>query len=442
MALGVETLAISTETSLGVKEGVRISQRILRAVERNNRDDPQADVKLGSAAGRLRDSGAKKTVALTWIKSKFAMRFDPSMQFKEIEFLYVKDTFNWLSDEKGYESFKEGDTPFLWVCGAPGMGKSFMAYWIIKQLQNFCRAESTTTVAYFFFQEEHEDRRSVEVMLRSLIIQMAQANGAYCAEAASQLRRDEASGFYDDYEEPQLWAKYFAARYSKDSSSRVILVLDGIDEVGAADQSKLVDMLLQIRKDELNIQVVLTGRPNIAPTIKVFEPDTIEVTKAKVTKKSGDLWKIILARCKKLPKLKRLRPQLWKTIAIKLKQKADSMISRMFLAPSILIYLPCLGILYVEHMLRRLNNLGRESLILKELENLPLDLRQLYSQLLSEFQIHRSDEETAAFKKLFAWLAYSKRPLELGEASSLVTLVCGSKSVLLEQEVEGRASRY
>jgi hypothetical protein len=92
-------------------------------------------------------------------------------------------------------------------------------------------------------------------------------------------------------------------------------------------------------------------------------------------------------------------------------------------------------------MLRRLNVLGRESLILKELDTLPDDLPKLYELLLSECQNHRSKEQFTALKKLFAWLAYSKRPLTLGEATSLIKIVPGTTSFSLEEEIDGRSAR-
>ena len=96
----------------------------------------------------------------------------------------------------------------------------------------------------------------------------------------------------------------------------------------------------------------------------------------------------------------------------------------------------------MDHMLRRLNALGRESLILRELDSLPDDLPKLYELLLCECQIHRSKEQFAALKKLFAWLAYSKRPLALGEATSLIKAVLGTTSFSLEEEIDGRSARY
>jgi hypothetical protein len=85
--------------------------------------------------------------------------------------------------------------------------------------------------------------------------------------------------------------------------------------------------------------------------------------------------------------------------------------------------------------------LGRESLIIKELETLPDDLPKLYELLLSECQKHRSSEQFIALKKLFAWLAYSQRPLTLGEATALINFVPGATNFSLEEEIDGRSAR-
>lgn len=92
-------------------------------------------------------------------------------------------------------------------------------------------------------------------------------------------------------------------------------------------------------------------------------------------------------------------------------------------------------------MLRRLNALGRENLITKELENLPSDLTALYALMLLDCEKHRSDEQLMTLKKLFAWLAYSKRPLKLGEASALVAVIENQSSLNLEEEIDGRSAR-
>ena len=92
-------------------------------------------------------------------------------------------------------------------------------------------------------------------------------------------------------------------------------------------------------------------------------------------------------------------------------------------------------------MLRRLNAMGRENLIVKELEQLPSDLTALYALMLSDCEKNRSNEQLVTLKKLFAWLAYSKRPLTLGEAASLISVVEKQVSFSLEEEIDGRSAR-
>ena len=102
-----------------------------------------------------------------------------------------------------------------------------------------------------------------------------------------------------------------------------------------------------------------------------------------------------------------------------------------------------LDMLYAEHILRRLNSIGREGAVLKEIElNLPEDLQSLYAVMLSECQRHRTPDQFKTLKRLFAWLAFSKRPLSFGEAKDLVSVMTQEGSFSIEDEIQGRSARY
>jgi hypothetical protein len=101
-------------------------------------------------------------------------------------------------------------------------------------------------------------------------------------------------------------------------------VIDGFDEADPDGRAKLLGFLQQISTDGMNIQVVLSGRPEMSSDVEILMPLKIEVTKQKLSERSGDLWRIIIARCKTLPKLRRLQPFVRKNIAVKLRQRADS----------------------------------------------------------------------------------------------------------------------
>jgi hypothetical protein len=98
---------------------------------------------------------------------------------------------------------------------------------------------------------------------------------------------------------------------------------------------------------------------------------------------------------------------------------------------------------YVDHMLRRLSYIGREKGVINDLEkNLPENLDELYSLMLSECQANRTDAQYHALKKLFAWLAYSKRALTLAEASELISLTVDDTITFdIEDELIGRSAR-
>jgi hypothetical protein len=98
---------------------------------------------------------------------------------------------------------------------------------------------------------------------------------------------------------------------------------------------------------------------------------------------------------------------------------------------------------YVDHMLRRLSVIGREKAVLKDLEkNLPKDLQELYDLMLRECQANRSKEQYVTLKKLFAWLAYSKRALTLDEAGELIDRTVHEDHAFdIEDEIIGRSAR-
>lgn len=97
--------------------------------------------------------------------------------------------------------------------------------------------------------------------------------------------------------------------------------------------------------------------------------------------------------------------------------------------------------LYIEHMLRRYNLLGREGPILRDMQkHLPSDLSSLYDLILKECQESRTEEQYKALKTLFTWLAFSKRPLTLDEANALMGFTRLPAS-FIDEEIGGKSAR-
>lgn len=92
-------------------------------------------------------------------------------------------------------------------------------------------------------------------------------------------------------------------------------------------------------------------------------------------------------------------------------------------------------------MLRRLNQIGREKAILRELDNLPSSTPELYKVLLDDCQKARTDQDVQVLRKFFAWLAYSKEPLSLGAANKLLHFIANENSISIDEELENRCAR-
>lgn len=97
----------------------------------------------------------------------------------------------------------------------------------------------------------------------------------------------------------------------------------------------------------------------------------------------------------------------------------------------------------MDHMLRRYESIGREGAVLKDMATaLPESLQSLYSLMVDECRRRRTPEELDTLRHLFYWLAFSTRQLTLREVSGLIALTAEEGSFSLEEELNGKSSRY
>lgn len=95
------------------------------------------------------------------------------------------------------------------------------------------------------------------------------------------------------------------------------------------------------------------------------------------------------------------------------------------------------GMLYAEHMLRQFSMIGREHLVLKQLEHsMPTSLEDCYARILHGLEQKTVTSQVEALKALLAWLSFSFRPLTLGDSNQLLNIVFKS-SLDLESELQG-----
>lgn len=94
------------------------------------------------------------------------------------------------------------------------------------------------------------------------------------------------------------------------------------------------------------------------------------------------------------------------------------------------------GMLYAEHMLRHFSMIGREPLVLKQLESMPASLEDCYDRILHGLEQRTVSSQLEDLKSLLAWLSFSYRPLSLADSIQLLNTVYKS-SLELESELQG-----
>ncbi|SPO05139.1 uncharacterized protein DNG_07825 [Cephalotrichum gorgonifer] len=410
-----EILAVVTRQEDRGTEYTAGLQQVMKTLNKMNRTKGGKDLPL--------DAGARKSIAMRTLETLLAYNVDDKAHLAEIENHYVNGTYGWFREQEVYDEFEAGSVPLLCVSGPPGMGKSTLAYTVVKALQSEFVGEASTSVAHCFFRED-DDRTSVTKMLRSCALQVAARDTGYREEVLVELQQKvqqlrDADPIREN--EEVLWDMMFKTKFQKKTGRRLVLVIDGADEADEKGRDYLETILEDIAgSEDTNIQVLLTSDP------KIFSPDQ-EATKLKLFEMTKehilpDIRTIIIGRLKILGRLRKLSQRTKRRIIARLSKQADT-------------------IRYVDHMLRRLNQIGREKAILRELDNLPSTTPDLYKILLDDCQKGRSEQDILVLRKFFAWLAYSKDSLSLGSASKLLNFIANDNNISIDEELENRCAR-
>lgn len=156
--------------------------------------------------------------------------------------------------------------------------------------------------------------RSVLNMIKCCATRAANHSEQYCGEALAALAGDE------DIDMETAFTKLIEERFPKTSSERLILILDGIDEVEDDEAPKLLEYLDRIKTRDCNIQIIFTSGPEMEEKLAGLDAKLVTLNREKIAK---DMRRFAWSRTKTLSRLRKLRAPLRKVILNKVSNKAD-----------------------------------------------------------------------------------------------------------------------
>ncbi|KAJ7112597.1 hypothetical protein C8R44DRAFT_882361 [Mycena epipterygia] len=311
-----------------------------------------------------------------WLKSP------PDMAEKQhaTQNLHHEGTGNWFLNGGRFHEWKKNPGS-LWIEGQSGAGKSVLSSTVIAQLFDIQATAGTSAVAYFYFDFRNEQSQLVEVMLRSIVLQLsAQSPNTYAAlDQQYKLSKGQTLPTYQNLLD--ILEKLLL------ELSSTYIVLDALDECKEHDLVRLISLIRAWSKTPLHLLFTSQTRELFTASFEGVEHVSLEL---KTTQ--ADIAAFVTSELESNFKLKRWAKHTAE-ITTKIVEKSNGMFR---LADCLLTELS-----------RRKVDPNLDSI----LANLPDDLFKIYDRFLET--IHADD--FVFVERVLRWLVWSARPLTLTE---------------------------
>jgi WD40 repeat protein len=178
---------------------------------------------------------------------------DPAEDFESFRERAMPGTCEWILRRIAFQEWihlGSKSPQILWLTGLPAMGKSFISAFVVNHLQQ------NLTCEYFFFKAEHQSKRSIGQMLRSIAFQFSKSSGEYRRGLLEM--SDMGALPFDRQKLKTIWETLFEAMMFRQRQPHPIFwVIDGLDE---AEQPETLVRLLSKIPPTTNIRILIVSR--------------------------------------------------------------------------------------------------------------------------------------------------------------------------------------
>ena len=310
----------------------------------------------------------------------------------------VGSTCEWFPQCATYHGYIEGRTPFLWLHGETGKGKTTLSIFLSEQL-SVEAAKPNTHLIYYFCGRQDERRNTATAVLRGLLWQLtlkAELTGCIARhlEQHVEILLSEAES---------LW-RLFAALMNDSECGTVYCVLDGLDELEDDNTLWMAKKFLSLfspgaREPHLNVLRLLLVTRNM-PDFRLRGQSTqLSLDTDANGDVEYDIRKVVDAKLTAVPDWDVFNEDYKEQVRSEILLKANGSFVPISIIMNALVERPYSG-------------------ILETVQSLPQGLEALYGSTLLGIQDASQQRQEAP--EVLRWVAMAFRPLSLQELADAV----------------------
>ncbi|PKS12340.1 hypothetical protein jhhlp_001640 [Lomentospora prolificans] len=339
-------------------------------------------------------------------------------------------TGDWLVADASFKSWVAGEFPFLWICGNPGTGKSYLTSRLISWMEDLLSQTSEASadsIGYFFFRENNPETRSVNQCLRDIAYQLSEDDAFYGKQILRKLQsRDEIKTI------PSAVRSLINTPCATDTRTRKIyLFLDGVDEAEKAEVEELLPLLTDLpeKYQTTKVQLALIGRNIMTETISIYLDEdassqqlrTVHLTPELVAQ---DVRLYIIDEVRRSRVLRRTQPRFKEQVVEKMTKQVDGL----FILARI--------------MISDLNRKSHPRMILESLEEFPREINGTLYKMMEQLSATLSEAHAADLNEALIWVTCAEQTLTLEQLETILELKFGDPAVNLEETLRTQFSSF
>ncbi|OBT95231.2 hypothetical protein VE01_07574 [Pseudogymnoascus verrucosus] len=324
-------------------------------------------------------------------------------RLKENKDKLLPKSIDWILQDPRYISWKDGeDVCLLWIKGGAGKGKTMISIGLIERLSR--PQDESTVVTYFFCQEADYELKTLEAIIKGLILQLVTQQ----KDLKESLRRrwDTTNERFD--EDVTSWRtlwNIFLEMLSRCKCPRVYVIVDALDECQDDGMADFLKLIVRTGLDQPSkIKWLLTSRPlDSAERELLAGSDQVGISLELNQKQLSEVVKTFIAsKAIELDRRHHYGPTLRQKVETELAAKAED------------------TMLWVSLVCRRLESVHRDK-VLTTIQDLPPDLPDFYRRVFNQL----NEGESAVVKgcmRLLKAMMLAYRPLNVEEVGSVTGL--------------------